>query len=760
MDREVVLHTTALERATAAIRAARDAIASHGPVRRVDGRLMAGDLALADAEGLVDAVRDTLGHGCTIFDRNVRIATTARAAGSDARATGTTANAMISHRVHRLGQRFAGITHTIGKDWVIAYEPLRDESDAIVGMLAAFQELECHLDDLRALDDTDHGVLLLDADGHVLDANRVARDMLGRADLVGERPVLGLGDLSIPADGAALTREVVWTQPDGHRYPVEVTLRRIGDRQLVLARDFTAAAEARAALEEVNAQLEQRVAARTDALRRTLTERAAMLDHLTDGLAAITPDGSIAVLNPAMRSLLGRVDAGRETIGLHDLHADLPSAVARCQDTGEVVSLDLSLPGGRVGGAVVSPIRAGGRPYGAVVLVRDITLAKEVDRMKTDFIATVSHELRTPLTSMMGFARLAHRKVVDRIAPALPDERRVQRAVRQVDANLGIIVQEGKRLARLIDDVLDISKMEAGEVDWSEEVIDVLELVDASLTVTAGMFAEGPVALRSQVEPGLAPIVGDRDRLLQVLLNLIGNARKFTSRGHVLVSAESDGDGVRLAVSDTGCGIAARDHEAVFGRFKQASDTLTDKPRGTGLGLPICRHIVERHGGTLGLTSRPGHGSTFWFVLPDRDAEPTSPRERRIRRPPSGTRRADIVVVDDDAALRELLDTLLTEAGHHVRTAASGLEGVQQVRERRPDLLLLDVRMPDISGFDVAAVLRADPVTRDLPILVLSSAPDRRRADAAQVDRALAKPIDPDELIRSIDALLAGEAAR
>ena len=224
-----------------------------------------------------------------------------------------------------------------------------------------------------------------------------------------------------------------------------------------------------------------------------------------------------------------------------------------------------------------------------------------------------------------------------------------------------------------------------------------------------------------------------------------------------------------VSVSDTGVGIAPVDQPKVFERFKQVGDTLTDKPKGTGLGLPICREIVEHHGGHIWVESALGRGSTFFFSLPmtaeQVAAAGAAPVElaaliRQLREqvivttPRTAERQPTVLVVDDDANIRELLLQELTEAGYRVLLAANGREGVAIVRRERPDLIVLDVMMPEMNGFDVAAVLKNDPQTMDIPIVILSIVQDRDRGFRLGVDRYLTKPIDTDLLFREVGALI------
>jgi signal transduction histidine kinase len=190
--------------------------------------------------------------------------------------------------------------------------------------------------------------------------------------------------------------------------------------------------------------------------------------------------------------------------------------------------------------------------------------------------------------------------------------------MRQVGDNLGIMVAEGERLTALINDVLDLAKIEAGRLEWRDGPVDVGEIVERATAATAALFDQTGLELVVDVEAGLPATRGDRDRLIQVAINLLSNAVKFTPSGSVTISARRAGDEIVVAVADTGIGIAPEDHDRVWEQFGQAGDTLTDKPRGTGLGLPISREIVEHHGGRMWLESAHGAGSTFSFTLPVR----------------------------------------------------------------------------------------------------------------------------------------------
>jgi Na+/proline symporter/signal transduction histidine kinase len=229
---------------------------------------------------------------------------------------------------------------------------------------------------------------------------------------------------------------------------------------------------------------------------------------------------------------------------------------------------------------------------------------RELDRLKDDFVSTVTHELRTPLTSMRAFAEI----LLDN--PQLPQPQR--------DRFLHIVVEEIERLTRLINQVLDLSKIESGRVEWDIAEVDLAEVVEESATATAQLLADRKAKLQLRVPKELPSVPADRDRVKQVLLNLLSNAAKFCDdeRGRVAVELAVEDGAVRVDVRDNGPGIDPQDQELIFDRFRQGGQTMTERPPGTGLGLPISREIIRQLGGELWVESAPGEGSTFSFVLP------------------------------------------------------------------------------------------------------------------------------------------------
>ncbi|MCB9701159.1 MAG: response regulator [Myxococcales bacterium] len=534
-------------------------------------------------------------------------------------------------------------------------------------------------------------------------------------------------------------------------------------------------------LEELVAERTAQLGERSAQLEESLSQISAILESISDGLLATDNDGLVVRTNRALERLfnvdegaLGRPVAPVLGAAFGDLFA--------AADEGELlrggrVELELPLPGARIGKVTLRAILSlGPEPaaIGRLLLIRDITREKEIDQMKTDFISNVSHELRTPLTSVLGFAKIIRKRLTESVLPALPAaDQRAQRAARQAADNVSIIVQEGERLTSLINDVLDIAKMEAGKIEWKREPLAIGEVIERAFTATRALFDQSGLEAVLEIEPGLPTVEADRDRLLQVLLNLISNAVKFSERGAVTGRTRLDPERGEIVVSivDTGVGIAPDEVGAVFDKFRQVGETLTDKPKGTGLGLSICRQIVEHHRGRIWVESTLGEGSTFSFTLPLRD--PRRLRTRTVDLPqllarlesaaPLGGARSErplVLVADDEPHIRGLLRQELEAAGYRVVEAEDGLSAIQRVKESHPDLVVLDVMMPKISGFDVAAVIKNDPVTMETPIVILSIVDDPVRGDNIGVDTYLAKPIQIDALLAEIRRLLERGASR
>ncbi|MBK4730890.1 response regulator [Oxynema sp. CENA135] len=516
------------------------------------------------------------------------------------------------------------------------------------------------------------------------------------------------------------------------------------------------------------------------AAAQALAHLSAIVDNLADGLLVIDLNGRVARFNPALVKMFGLQEqdlTGKDCESV--FKGQLIDLVGEIQkNPKQVLTAEIALVHGHWGQASIAGIVTaddlhGAQCLGSVMLIRDVTAEKQVDRMKTDFISTVSHELRTPLTSVLGFTKIIQKKLEDNIFPLVTvEDRKVKRTIRQVGDNIEIILSEGQRLTALINDVLDIAKMEAGKIEWHLETLDLGEIARRAILTTTSLFESKGIVCEADIPENLPPIVADRHRLLQVFINLISNAVKFTDRGSVTCRLRQEGDRLVVRIVDTGIGIAPDDLEKVFEKFKQVGETLTDKPKGTGLGLPICKQIIEYHGGEIGVESELGCGSTFFFSLPlavaesertqklDLDLLLRQLKDRALPAPDRDTAVKTILVVDDDPSIREYLRQELVAEGYQVCQAKDGIEAIEQAKALHPHLIVLDVMMPKMNGFDVAAVLKNDPQTMDIPIVILSILEDKERGFRIGIDRYLTKPVDPESLIEAIGSLLSLGSSR
>ncbi len=378
-----------------------------------------------------------------------------------------------------------------------------------------------------------------------------------------------------------------------------------------------------------------------------------------------------------------------------------------------------------------------------------------LDEMKSSFLSAVSHELRTPLTSLLGFAKLIQRDFSRSFLPLAGEDAELASRAGRIRDNLAIITEEGGRLTRLINDFLDLAKIESGRMAWHDRPMALDRVVERAVRATRSFFAERPaVELVLDLEPDLPQVLADPDRLEQVMINLLSNAAKFTAAGAVTVRGRAlPGGLVRMEVADTGVGIDWKDLTRVFDKFHQArgADTMAEKPKGTGLGLAICREIVEHYGGRIWAEARPKQGSTFIFQLP------TVPGERPAACPilaGEALEDADrplILVVDDDPGVCSFLLQFLEGEGYRAAAVTDGEAALDAARRLAPDLITMDLLMPSMDGRAVMNVLRGDPVLKHVPILVISAIPE---GDPGWGDASLPKPIDEEKLLEAVHALL------
>ena len=381
--------------------------------------------------------------------------------------------------------------------------------------------------------------------------------------------------------------------------------------------------------------------------------------------------------------------------------------------------------------------------------------ARDANRMKDEFLAVLSHELRTPLNAIVGYARLLRGGI-------LPPEKAAR--------GLETLERNATALTQIVEDVLDVSRIVAGKIRLDVQPVELPLVVDNAVATVQPAADAKNVRVQTIVDPRVGPVSGDPDRLQQVVWNLLTNAVKFTPRhGRVQVRLERVNSHVEIVVSDTGIGIAPEFLPYVFERFRQAEAGTTRKTSGLGLGLAIVRHIVEMHGGTVHASSSgEGAGATFSVRLPLMIVHPRvvdSPREHpRSARSEPLTSLGDlggirVLAIDDEEDALTLLRVVLEAAGAEVTTLGSPVAALDRVEALEPHVMVVDLGMPEMSGFDFIARIRAsaNPLIRNLPAAALTAfarSDDRTKALRSGFEMHLAKPVDPGELVASVATLV------
>lgn len=400
-----------------------------------------------------------------------------------------------------------------------------------------------------------------------------------------------------------------------------------------------------------------------------------------------------------------------------------------------------------------------------VELEQTIEEVKKIDKMKSDFLSTVSHELRTPLTSTIGFSKMILRRFKKDIVPVIPgNENKANKSAGKIKENLEIVISEGNRLSRLINNLLDLAKIEAGKIEWNFDRCALEDVCKSAMNAVQSLAQEKKLSLKINAETDLLNISGDHDRMIQVVTNLLSNAIKFTDKGSISCSLKNMGECVEVQIIDEGVGLKQDDLPKVFEKFKQVGDTMTDRPKGTGLGLPICKEIVEAHKGKIWVESVLGKGCQFIFTIPAIKAA----RAITMKRPQllqevkdklygkiqSLEKGQTVLVVDDEDSIRNLVHQELEEAGYKVIEAVDGSDALSKVRKYQPDLIILDILMPVIDGFDVMTILKNNEETANIPILIYSIIEDREKGYRLGADDYLTKSGEADTLLKSVSSLI------
>lgn len=678
------------------------------------------------------------------------------------------------------GQDVAGVLEFFGRSLIAVDDSLKEtvatlghqigqtlEHRRIAGALAAHEDLKSAI-----LASAPDGIITIDADGRILEFNTAAETIFGR--LAQEVQGEDLASLIFPAvavpvhrrafakalqgDEAMLARrsEFGAMRADGTVFPLEFSMTKTATHPKLLftlhLRDITRRQQEQARLRENEARF------------RTIANAIPQLAWMTG------PDGGIVWFNQRWYDYTGAtLDAMRGWGWTNIQHPDHRDRVER--SFGDAIEVcgpwEDSFPLRSSDGTyrwfltralpiqeAASPAFPDGRLLGWFGSNTDITAMRDVEqtlaaardeaesanRAKSTFIANMSHELRTPLSAIIGYAEMLSEEIEDGVAPS------------DVAADVQKIEGNARHLLGLINDVLDLAKVESGKMTAFAETFDVGAMSrDVAVTV-GGLVEKKGNRLELQLGDDLGSAHSDVTRIRQLMLNLLSNAAKFTEDGVITLSVAREdharfGDSLRIAVKDTGIGLTEDQVDKLFQRFQQADASTTRQFGGTGLGLALTKAFCTLLGGTIEVESTVGEGSTFTAIVPAvlPEASTSSPVMDDEPEPPA-IRRDVILVVDDDATQRDLTSRFLTRNGFAARVAADGATGLALARQIRPRAILLDVTMPGMDGWSVLNALKADPAVAGIPVVMVTFLTERPLAMALGAADYIVKPVDWDRL--------------
>ena len=648
-----------------------------------------------------------------------------------------------------------------------AEEALRD-SESLKGTI-----LECALD----------CIVTIDEEGRLLEFNPAAEQTFdySKQAVLGQRMV----DLIVPpqlrdAHRAGFQRhldtgettvlgkriELAAVGADGNEFPIEIaiTTDQVEGRRVFTAfiRDITQRKEVEQALETARQE-----AAAAEALLADAVE------NMSEGIVVYDAEDRLLLCNSKFKEIykyedkdvmpgvtyeeLGRIDIERGTVVVppgeeHSYFSHRMDYRRRPEGTFEVQLRDgrwLQIRDRRTsaGGVVSLQADVTERKNAELELREAKEQAEAATEAKSRFLANMSHELRTPLNAVIGITEMLQEDAADQdLNDFLEPLKRIERA--------------GKHLLRLINEVLDLSRIEAGRVEFQIETFDIATLLQDVASTAESLAQQNENRLTLVPTDGLGTMEADLTRVRQVMLNLVSNACKFTERGDIAIDAErqADGSGERIlfTVTDSGIGIPEDLRPRLFEEFSQADSSTTRKYGGTGLGLAISRRLCRMMGGEISVETHVGKGSTFKVALPAKSAvavagpEPvTGPQETLGRR--SGTGQNAVLVIDDDATARDLMQRYLAKSGLEVVTASDGEEGLELARRIRPSVITLDVLMPGLDGWSILRELKADETLAGIPVVMVTILDEAQKGYALGASEFMTKPVDRERLMHLIE---------
>jgi PAS domain S-box-containing protein len=656
----------ALERVNANMRVAWDVLSNDGTSYRIEnGNLDAGTHVLNGETGVVDRITKLVGGTATVFMGDTRVATNILTPDGQ-RAIGTKlARGPVYDAIFKSGEPFRGETGILGESYMTAYDPIRDQAGAVIGVLYVGVK---KADFLKAADTAQWAVIL--------------------ATLVASGLSLGLS--------------------------------------YILA-------------------------------RRSLADQARLLlDSSPNAVAIIGEDGRLLYNNARYEELCGG-EHGAAPMVAQDLYVD-PSErdrlLARFAAEGKLQDAEAHLK--RADGSTfwvllswqtmtydnqsarvswIYDINERKAAESAMAEARD--MAERANQTKSEFLANMSHELRTPLNAIIGYAQILQEDMEDAGQEAsLPDLKRIESA--------------GKHLLRLINDILDLSKIEAGRMEIYLEPVSLPRLLDELQSLTAPLAASRGNQVEFAPLPDAPTLQTDYTKLKQSLLNLMSNACKFTQNGVIRLDVSLPPGAVVFRISDTGIGMTEEQLGRLFQAFSQADASTTREYGGTGLGLAITRRLCLLLGGDVTVESTPGKGSVFTISLPLINDAPVAPTTHTAATgPENGT---TVLLVDDDPQIHRLIGTMLTREGYRVEHAAGGSQIVERARALRPSVILLDVMMPQVDGWTALGALKSEPDLADIPVIIVSLLDERPLGLSLGAAEFLTKPVDRSQLVATVRA--------
>jgi PAS domain S-box-containing protein len=641
------------------------------------------------------------------------------------------------------------------------------------------------------LENSPDAIVIVDNHGKFITVNRMASEIYGYEfeelddktafDFYSDKDELEKMLQELRREGSVNRYEIAMKRKDGSIIPFEISISLLRDAEdknigsVCVARDLSEIKRALNALKTTNENLEHEITERkrVEEARRESEERyRTLFEDSVDAIYTTTLEGRFVESNQAMLDLFGysseemaTLDPGR----LFDKPEDQKTVLRSIKKGGFVKNFEATARR-KDGAKVICQLNASYlRAHHGVIggyqgIIRDITERKRMieelkqakeeaeaaSHAKTEFLASMSHEIRTPMNAIIGMAELL------RETPLTPEQHQY----------VQVFSSAGENLLNIINDILDISKVEAGHLDLETVEFDLREIVENTCDVLALRAHERGLELAYHVMPDVPThLVGDPVRLRQILINLVGNAIKFTENGEVVVEVKGQSPGLQergtgdvellFSVADTGIGIPPEKASVIFDSFTQADTSTTREHGGTGLGLTISKRLVDLMCGHIWVESQAGEGSTFSFTASFQ--VPVEP-ERYIQPPPVDMKGLKTLVVDDNATNRVILKKMLSRWGAIVTEAEDGKRGLAELKHAMStdnpyQLALIDSRMPVMDGFELAERIRKEPVIVDITVMMLTS--DRRSGDIdrcreLEIARYLIKPVKQSDLLDAI----------